>query len=119
MIHAFCAALVLLGLVIVDWRAHRRAVALLGAIGSLRSAAQLEGDEGDEGEDEGGIIMDVEFDGPTPGDPPVKVPVHLDAATTERIDVTVAAVREEGDRPSGSWPAYRPSPPPDDGDHDA
>lgn len=113
MIHLLCAALVLLGLVVVDQRAHRRAVAILTAINPLRSGAPIEDDEGDEGEDEGGMLATIEFG--DEGEPPTAVVgLTLDAAITERVDEAVAAVREAGDRPSGSWPAYRPSPPPDD-----
>jgi len=106
-IHLLCAALVLLGLVVVDLRAHRRAVAILTAINPLRSGDPIEDDEGDEGEDEGGMLATIEFG--DEGEPPTAVvALTLDASTTERVDEAVAAVRETGDRPSGERAAYVP-----------
>lgn len=118
MMHVLCFAAVLLGLAILDYRAHRRALDMLAAIGSLRGAEEHGDDDTAEDEEQpegGGLLISAEF-GDEGEEPTVVVPVALDAETTARIDETVTAVREAGDRPSGAWPAYRSSPPPDDPD---
>ena len=117
MIHAFCLGLLIATLAILDLRARRRTVEVLGAIGSLRSDLLPEpadrltsgsappAEEGDEGD---GLTFTAEFEGPEPDDPPVKVGVHLDSAELARVDRVHEAVHDAGDRPSGEREAYLP-----------
>lgn len=84
---------------------------------TAKNAAEPAANDADADAD-GGTQFAVIF-GDEGEEPTALVGVTLDADMDARVDAVLDAVHEAGDRPSGQWPAFRPSPAPDDGDDGA